>query len=76
MHKDDQTEDVNWAPLSEVILEGTPNREIQPFIRALAQELAVIDFKGIASGHLVDLSTIVNKYENPSEGGSGPTKSM
>ena len=32
-------------------------------------------FIGIASGHLVKRSTMVNKYVNTLEGGSGPTKS-
>jgi hypothetical protein len=34
--------DVNWAPLTEVMVAGTPNLEIQPANRALAQLAVVI----------------------------------
>jgi hypothetical protein len=68
-------EEVNWGPLSLVIISGTPNRWIQPCRRAAAQSAAVTDVSGIASGQRVVLSMTVNRYENPEERGSGPTKS-
>ena len=40
-----------------------------------AQVDAEMLVKGIASTQRVCLSTMVNRYENPSEGGSGPTMS-
>ncbi len=43
--------DVNWAPLSDVMMAGTPKREIQLANRALAQSAAVMEESGIASGH-------------------------
>jgi hypothetical protein len=56
-----QIEDVNWEPLSDVITAGTPNLEIQVEIRARAQDSAVMEVKGTASGHLVVLSIMVNR---------------
>jgi hypothetical protein len=53
--------DVNWAPLSDVIMVGTPNRDIQPVKRALAQSAVVMDERGMASGHLEVRSIIVNR---------------
>ena len=53
--------DVNWAPLSDVMVAGTPNRDTQPAKRALAQSAAVMDERGMASGHLDVLSIIVNR---------------
>ncbi len=71
-----QTADVNWVPLSEVMREGTPNLDTQPPIKASAQEAADISRSGMASNHLVDLSTAVKRYEYPSaDVGRGPTKS-
>jgi hypothetical protein len=54
--------EVNCAPLSEVMTEGTPNLAIQPVKRACAQSAAVMEARGIASGHLVVLSMTVNRY--------------
>lgn len=56
-----QMADVNWAPRSEVKVAGTPNREIQPWNRAEAQLAVDISARGRASGHLVDLSTMVKR---------------
>ena len=71
-----QTAEVNWVPLSEVMREGTPNLDTQPLIKASAQEAADISLSGIASNHLVDLSTAVNRYEYPAaDVGRGPTRS-
>ena len=52
-------EDVNWAPRSEVIRAGTPKREIQAEIKARAQDSAVIEVNGVASGQRVVWSIIV-----------------
>jgi len=68
-------EDVNWGPLSLVMISGTPNLWIQPWRRAAAQSAAVVEVRGIASGQRVVLSTTVNRYENPEERGRGPTRS-
>jgi hypothetical protein len=68
-------EDVNCGPLSLVMMSGTPNLWIQPCRRAAAQSAAVVEESGTASGQRVVLSTTVNRYENPEERGSGPTKS-
>jgi hypothetical protein len=68
-------EDVNCGPLSLVIVSGTPNLWIHPWRRAAAQSAAVTEVSGIASGQRVVLSMTVNRYENPEERGSGPTKS-
>jgi hypothetical protein len=57
-------EDVNCGPLSLVMMSGTPNLWIQPCRRAAAQSAAVVEESGK-----------VNRYENPEERGSGPTKS-
>ncbi len=42
LHRAAHKGDVNWAPLSEVREAGTPNLEIQPVKRALAQSAAVM----------------------------------
>jgi hypothetical protein len=52
---------VNWAPLSDVMVAGTPNRDTQLAKRALAQSAEVRDERGMASGHLEVLSIIVNR---------------
>ena len=49
-HKTSQMEYMNCAPWSEVILAGTPNIEIQPEMRALAQSAAEMEARGTASG--------------------------
>jgi len=50
-----------WAPLSEVMVAGTPKRDTQPAKRALAQSAAVMEVSGMASGHLDVLSMMVNR---------------
>ena len=57
-------------------MEGTPNRENQPELKARATAAAVIDVKGIASGQRVKQSTQVSRYVYPLEGGRGPTISV
>jgi hypothetical protein len=42
--------------------EGTLNRAIHPVKRAFAQSAAVMEVRGIASGHLVVLSMTVHRY--------------
>jgi hypothetical protein len=53
--------DMNWVPLSDVMVAGTPNRDTQPAKRALAQLAAVMDERGMASSHLEVRSIIVNR---------------
>ena len=53
--------DWNCRPLSVTIVEGVPNRETHPRIKALATSSAVMLVRGIASGHRVNRSTQVNK---------------
>ena len=55
---------------------GTPNRHIQFDINACAHADADMSDNGMASGHLVNLSTMVKMYENPLDGGRGPTMSI
>jgi hypothetical protein len=38
--------------------------------------VVVVDEMGTASGHLLDLSIIVNRWVYPPNIGSGPTRSM
>ena len=54
-----QSAEVNWAPRSDVRLEGTPNLAIQPLMSASAHVAAEMSLTGIASGHLDQRSTIV-----------------
>ena len=67
--------DVKTEPLSEVMTSGRPNLAIQPSRRARRQSVVVAVFMGVASGHLVDLSIVVNRYLKPPEDGRGPTTS-
>ncbi len=59
----DQSAEVNCAPLSEVIVCGTPNLVIQVEQKTSAQ----------AEAHRVVRSTMVKMCVCPCEGGSGPT---
>ena len=59
--REDQRLEVNMDPLSDVMCRGTPNREIQCWRRAEAHSSAVALRRGMVSGHLVDLSIIVNR---------------
>jgi hypothetical protein len=61
LQRPDHRADVNLAPLSDVMVAGTPNRETQPAKRALAQSATVMDERGMASGHLDVLSIIANR---------------
>jgi hypothetical protein len=53
--------DGNWTPLSDVMVAGTPNRDIPPAKRALVQSAVVMDDRGMASDHLEVWSIIVNR---------------
>jgi hypothetical protein len=60
-HRAAHRANMNWAPLSEVIVAGTPNLEIQPVNRALAQLAVVMEGSGVASGRGDVLSITVNR---------------
>ena len=51
--------DSNCRPLSETMVEGTPNLATHPCTNARATESAVMLVSGKASGHRVNLSTQV-----------------
>ena len=57
----DHSEEVNCVPLSLVIIEGTPKREIQLWNKAKTHSAVELPVKGITSGHLVDLSKQVKR---------------
>ena len=59
--------DVNWAPRSLVSREGTPNRATQLYSNAAQMDGVEVSDKGTASGHLVNLSTIVRRWVQPRE---------
>jgi hypothetical protein len=60
LHRAAHRADMNWAPLSEVMVAGAPNLEIQPVNRALAQSATVMEESGIATGYQDILSIMVN----------------
>ena len=71
-----QMDEVNWLPLSEVMMAGMPNLAIQLLMRASIQVLVSMEVKGMASSHLLDRSLMVSRYRKPSlETVRGPTKS-
>jgi hypothetical protein len=53
--------DANCTPLSEVTVEGTPNRLTHPVKKAAAHSSVEVPQMGTASAHLVLLSTIVKR---------------
>ena len=61
LHRADHSAEVNCGPLSLVMVEGSPNRWIQPTKRAAAQSAVDVEESGTASGHLVVRSMIVNR---------------
>ena len=61
LHRPAHRADMNWAPLSEVMVAGTPKRDTQPAKRALAQLAAVMEANRMASGHLDVRSMMVNR---------------
>ena len=50
------------GPWSEVIIEGTPNLEIQVWMRAEAQSAAAMEERGIASSQREERSITVRRY--------------
>jgi hypothetical protein len=60
-HKASHKAEVNWAPLLEVMISGTPYLVTHSLIRTAAQSAAAVDAMGTTSTHLVVLSIIVNK---------------
>ena len=67
--------EVNWAPLSDVMMSGTPKRATHSSSSTLAHVAADVSATGYASGHRVDRSTMVNRCVVPRAAGSGPTRS-
>ena len=61
LQSSDHRADANLAPLSDVMVAGTPNRETQLAKMALAQSATVMDERGMASGHFDVLSIIANR---------------
>jgi hypothetical protein len=59
--KEDQREEVNCGPQSEVIIAGRPKREIQVVRRAAVQSAVVVEESGTTSGHLVVWSMMVKR---------------
>ena len=57
-----QRVDVKTDPLSEVMLSGRPNLEIQASMRVETKESVEASVIGTASGHLVDRSIFVKMY--------------
>jgi hypothetical protein len=51
LHKVAHSEEVNWAPRSDVMTTGMPNLLTYPCNKVLAQSTAVVAAIGIASGH-------------------------
>ena len=54
--------DMNCEPLSEVMSNDIPKRAIQWNINAFARVSVSVTFSGIASGHLINQSTIVSRW--------------
>ncbi len=65
LHKVAHSEEVNWAPRSDVMTTGMPNLLTYPCNKAFAQSTAVVAAIGIASGHREVLSMIVNRWKKP-----------
>ena len=61
----DQTEDVNWEPLSEVRRAGTPKLKTHIEMKALAQASAVMEERGTASCHREVLSITSRRARVP-----------
>ena len=55
--------ETNWLPLSEVIVDGTPNLAVQLSRKASATVFAVMSRNGIASGQRENRSIAVRRYE-------------
>ena len=68
--------DSNCLPLSVVIVDGAPKRATQCVTNEMATVSAEMSGIGMASGHRVNRSMTVKRYDCPLEGGRGPTMSM
>ena len=75
-HTPAQTEEVNCAPLSEVMTAGTPNLKIQLDKKMRAQNSAEIELNGATSCHQVVRSIIVRGLLKPLLDGREPTMSI
>jgi hypothetical protein len=58
--------EVNCTPLSDVIMVGRSKRATQLHTKASATSAVAVARRGMASSHLVVLSTIVRRYAKPS----------
>ncbi len=68
--------EVNCRPLSVVMFEGTPYLATHVEMSASTHVAASMLRMGTASSHLVDLSMMVSRYDEPSAAtGRGPTRS-
>ncbi len=65
--KDVHTKEVNCAPLSELICWGVPKQATHPSMRAVAQQSAAVDRRGMASAQRVERSTTIRRCEKPLE---------
>ena len=61
-----QMDEVNWLPLSEVMMAGRPNLAIQLLMRASTGVSLSMEAKGMASSRLLDRSMMVKRYRKPS----------
>ena len=65
----------HWVPRSEDISDGVPNPAIHWLNKARTHVKEEISANGIASGHLVNLSTTVKRYVKPWHDYNGPARS-
>jgi hypothetical protein len=66
---------VNWDPLSVMILFGTSHLQTMDLINLTTNCLLILT-TGVASGHLVNLSMVTYRYQNPLMAlGNGPRMS-
>ena len=70
-----KSEEVNFRPRSDVIVNGTPNMELQPetIARAISEEMSQ---SGMTAGHRINLSMTVKQYLKHRERGSGLIRSI
>ena len=75
-HNEFQILEVNCAPLSDVMMAGTPNLQIHPENNAAATSAAAVLARGMASIQQLVLSITVKMWLKPLEGVRGPTRLM
>ena len=61
-HQSVHVAEVNWTPLSEVRLAGTPKLATHVATKASRTASVVVSLSRTASGHLVDLSIMVSRW--------------